>query len=79
MFIIIVIIINIIEIPNIESKKRRFFLRRFAFFNKKKKKMTQNGEDRLALRVLNKGRASGFPPYGGKPFRLYRLSFNFRY
>ena len=33
----------------------------------------------LSLRVLNKGRASGFPPYGGKPFRLYWLSFNFRY
>jgi hypothetical protein len=49
-------------------------------FKKKKKRedvsffeirTTETEKTNGTERVLNKGRALGFPPYGGKPFRLY--------
>ena len=65
---IIVMIINRIEIPNIERKIILFyFFASFRFFDEKKIMTKTGGADKLSLRVLNKGRASGFPPYGGNP------------
>ena len=67
---IVVIIINRIEIPNFERKiiiEEIFFCFFFVLFFFETEEATENGEDRLGLRVLNKGRAS----VRGEPFRLY--------